>query len=143
MGSTNLVSVEQPPDVFLGGTCNGSQWRESLKPLLTATFFDPVVPEWNAEAQAREVKAREESKYVVYTLTPKMTGVYSVAEVVDDSNKRPEKTVLLVLEEDGDAKFTEHQIKSLNQVKKLVAANGGKVASSLEEVATLLNAESA
>ena len=36
-----------------------------------------------------------------------MTGVYSIAEVVDDSNKRPGKTILVILRDDGDKKFTE------------------------------------
>ena len=140
MGNTNTtLTIEPKPVTFLGGTCNGSTWRDRLKPLLTIDYFDPVVSEWNEEAQAREIKAREESDFVIYTLTPKMTGFYSVAEVVDDSNKRPDKTVLLVLEEDEGQTFTEHQVKSLTSIKKLVAGNGAKVASSLEELATLLN----
>lgn len=126
-------------NVFLGGTCNGSQWRERLKPSLKVTYFDPVVPEWNEAAQAAEIKAREESDFVVYTLTPKMTGVYSVAEVVDDSNKRPERTILLILEEDDGETFTPHQLKSLRQVQKMVVANGGRSVNSLTELAELLN----
>lgn len=34
-----------------------------------------------------------------------MTGVYSIAEVVDDSNKRPEKTIFTILKEYDDTKF--------------------------------------
>lgn len=65
-----------------------------------------------------------------------MTGVYSVAEVVDDSNKRPLKTILLVLNTDEDNEFDKHQVKSLNAVKKMVADNGGFVATNMEDIAS-------
>lgn len=126
--------------VFLGGTCNKSLWREALIPLLTIGYFNPVVANWTPECQEAEVKARETSDYVLYVLTPKMTGFYSVAEVVEDSNKRPEKTVFAYLTEDEGQTFDEHQVKSLKATAKLVAANGARVAESLEEVAAILNA---
>lgn len=124
--------------VFLGGTCNGSQWREKLIPLLKIDYFNPVVPNWTPECQVEELKQRDECDYCLYVITPKMTGVYSVAEVVDDSNKRPHKTVFAYLEEDEGQTFTPHQLKSLVQTGKLVTANGGKVADSLAKVAALL-----
>ena len=72
-----------------------------------------------------------------------MTGVYSIAEVVDDSNKRPEKTVLCVLESERDGLnfscFTKGEMKSLNAVKKMVKENEATICESLEEVAEYLN----
>lgn len=133
--------------VFLGGTCNGSQWREQLKPLLKIDYFDPVVDDWNEEAQAREIKERETADFCLYTLTPMMGGVYSIAEVVDDSNKRPEKTILCVLDTD-EFKHEEDTFenvwlppmrRSLKAVKKMVKRNGAKAFESLEEVAKYLN----
>jgi hypothetical protein len=56
-----------------------------------------------------------------------MTGFYSIAEVVDDSNKRPEKTVLVIVENDTGSGFSKHQFKSLGSVGKMVENNGGKV----------------
>ena len=47
-----------------------------------------------------ELKQREECDFVLYVITPKMTGVYSIAEVVDDSNKRREKTLFYFMEKD-------------------------------------------
>lgn len=87
--------------VFLGGTCNGFKWRNYLMPKLKIDYFNPVVDEWNEEAQKREIEERENDDYILYTLTPLMKGVYSVAEAIDDSNKRPDKTVICVLEEDA------------------------------------------
>ena len=115
--------------VFLGGTCNDSKWRDEIKPLLAndgLEYFDPIVDDWDEKAQAQELEEREKCDICLYVLTPKMTGTYSIAEVVDDSNKRPEKTVLVVLPEDEESKFDEFQMKSLNQVSKMVKGNGGK-----------------
>lgn len=39
--------------VFLGGTCNGSKWREELIPLLQVGYFNPVVDEWTAFTRMR------------------------------------------------------------------------------------------
>ena len=64
-----------------------------------------------------------------------MTGIYSIAEVTDDSNKRPEKTILCVLK-DG---FKEGQIKSFKALEELVSKNGATVLQSLDEVAEHLN----
>ena len=135
------VMKEAKNQVFLGGTCNDSSWRETLKPMLTIGYFDPVVPDWNEEAYKLELIAREHSKFCLYVLTPKMTGVYSIAEVVDDSNKRPEKTVFCFLEKDGDLEFDKHQLKSLVNTGKMVKANGATVLGSLTEVAEFLNKE--
>ena len=126
--------------VFLGGTCNESEWRNYLIKLLTIDYFNPVVDDWTEECMAEERKQREICDYCLYTITPKMTGVYSIAEVIDDSNKRPEKTIFCLLnyENNGDS-FDNSQLKSLNQVGKMVERNGGKYFKDLYEVANYLN----
>lgn len=68
-----------------------------------------------------------------------MTGVYSIAEVIDDSNKRSDKTLFCFLTTDGDDTFKLHQIKSLNQVCKMIKSNGAKVFNNLEEISNFLN----
>ena len=125
--------------VFLGGTCNNSTWRDKLIPLLKIDYFNPVVDDWTPECQDEEIRQRESCDYCLYTITPKMTGVYSIAEVVDDSNKRSEKTILCVLDEDDENIFSETQIKSLKQVKEMVKNNGANVFDSLEDIASFLN----
>ena len=64
-----------------------------------------------------------------------MRGVYSIAEVVDDSNKRPDKTILVLLREDDGEQFTNEQWKSLCAVAGMVKRNGGKVFDHLKSVA--------
>jgi len=126
--------------VFLGGTCNGSKWREELIPLLNIDYFNPVVENWTQECQQEEIKQRKECDYCLYVITPSMTGVYSIAEVVDDSNKRPEKTIFCYLDVVEDGKFfNSHQKKSLFQVGCVVVDNGGISYTCLEQVARYLN----
>lgn len=128
--------------VFLGGTCAESTWREELINKLTIDYFNPVVEDWTEECMAEERKQRETCDYCLYTITPRMKGVYSIAEVIDDSNKRPLKTVFCLLDYDilpNLFKFDESQLKSLEQVGKMVERNGGKFFRSLEEVANFLN----
>lgn len=92
--------------IFLGGTYN-STWRDKLISMLKCSYFNPIVPDWNKEAYQEELRQREFCDYCLYVITPNMTGMYSIAEAVDDSNKRPEKTIFCVLEEDlGDIPLT-------------------------------------
>jgi len=135
--------------IFLGGTCNNSTWRDTLIPLLAVDYFNPVVKDWTPECQAQEIKERETADIVLYVITPKMTGAFSIAEAVDDSNKRPDKTVFVYIDVDStnpDAPetFTTHQLKSLAQVGKMVKSNGGHYTSihgfeDLQLVADVLN----
>ncbi len=127
--------------VFLGGTCNESQWREHLKPLLAIDYFDPVVPDWNEEAYQRELREREKADVVLYTITPRMAGVYSIAEVVDDSNKRPQRTILCVLDQDGRKRWTEGQHRSIRAVERMAMNNGAIVFHALTDVAHYLNSQ--
>lgn len=127
---------------FLGGTCGDSKWREEgLIPLLNdgVEVFNPVVPDWNEEAYQKELKAREECKYCLYVLTPATPSSYSIAEVVDDSNKRPEKTIFVFLTEDCGKSLEAYQVKAMGKIAKMVEANGAKSFTSLEEVADFLN----
>ncbi len=105
--------------VFLGGTCNESTWRNRMMVHLydeDMEYFNPVVDDWNDDAMENELREREICDFCLYGITPKMTGTYSIAEVVDDSNKRPEKTVLVLMRDDGKERFTEGQWRSLGAV---------------------------
>lgn len=125
--------------VFLGGTCNGSEWREGLIPFLKLDYYNPVVPEWNDEAYQRELLEREQCDYLLYFITPKKTGDYAIAEVIDDSNKRPERTIFIYSFIDGDKTFDEAQIKSLNAVGKMVERNGAIWVKDIIELLRMLN----
>jgi len=130
--------------VFLGGTCANSKWREELIPKLNIDYFNPVVKNWTPECQKEELKQRETCDIVLYTLT-RPYSTFSIAEVVDDSNKRPEKTIICIYNELIDYKWYEklamskQELKHLDAVGRLVERNGGKYFKSLDEVANYLN----
>lgn len=125
--------------VFLGGTCNESKWRDKLTPLLLIDYFNPVVPNWTEECYQEELRQREICDYCLYVITPKMTGVYSIAEVVDDSNKRPDKTIFCLLDYDEELKFAPSQMKSLLKVGEMVKLNEAQFFTSLYDVVKYLN----
>jgi len=125
--------------VFLGGTCNNSNWRSCIKPLLQIDYFDPVVADWNIEAMKEEIKQREECDVVLYVITPELTGVYSIAEAVDDSNKRPERLIFVPLREWSCFKFNDAAWKSMCSVSDLIKRNKAKVIFSLGDAALALN----
>lgn len=125
--------------VFLGGTCNESTWRNDLIAKLKINYFNPVVDDWTEECMIEEIKQREICDFVLYTITPKMSGVYSIAEAIDDSNKRPQKTLFCLLNEDDNKIFTIGQLKSLKQVIKMLNKNGAKTFTDLDSVADFLN----
>lgn len=139
---TVKISETQAPKVFLGGTCNGSIWREQLIPMLQIHYYNPVTTDWTPEKQGEEKQQRAICDFNLYTITPKMTGVFSIAEVVEDSIKQPHKTILCLLENDDNQSFTPHQWKSLQAVAEMVAQNGARVCYSLSDVAGLINGQS-
>ena len=82
---------------------------------------------------------RQTDDICLYVITPEGTGFYSFVEATDDSNKRPSQTVLCVLEEANGQRFEGHTLKCALKTMKLVAENGAKVFTSLEDLATYLN----
>lgn len=129
--------------VFLGGTCANSKWRDRFIPMIfgKVDYFNPVVKNWTPECQDEELKQRENCDYVLYTLT-RTYSTYSIAEVVDDSNKRPDKTIVCIFNErisDCRLALSKSDLKHLDAVGRLVERNGGKYFKSLEEVADYLN----
>ncbi len=121
--------------VFLGGTCAGRKWRDEITPKLICDYYNPIVKNWSEEDRLREVRERQTADIVVYTITSDMAGVYSIAEIIDDSNKRPHKTVLCILY-DG---FNKKMAHSLRAVANLARENGAYVVESLDELVTYLN----
>ena len=134
------IKIPETIKVFLGGTCNNSTWRDQLIPKLNIRYFNPVVSDWTPDCQKEELRQRKICDKCLYVITPRMKGAYSVAEVVDDSNKQPKDTVLCILKQDGSIGFDIGQWKSLQMVRNMVHNNGAMVCNTLDEVANYLNA---
>lgn len=110
--------------VFLGGTCNDDPWREEVMKILderNVPYFNPVVKDWNQEAQRREEMIKKSVGTIqLYVITSRMTGVFSIAEVVASACEDPDRTALGVCR-DG---FTDGHVQSLEAVSKLVLDKG-------------------
>lgn len=127
--------------VFLGGTCNDSTWRENLIDMLPPHIhvFNPVVENWTEECQAEEERQKDLMCQVhLYVLTPKMTGVFSVAELVESSMTSKKITVFCYLPKDGEDTFTKGQMMSLQATANLVEKYGAYVCHNLTEVVECL-----
>lgn len=140
------MKQEQIPKVFLGGTCAGSKWRDQLIKGLSpnVTYFNPVVEDWSPDCQARELKMRDECPVVVYVISPLAKGSYSIAELIDDSNKRPDRTLFLFMHADvelngGIIMPTMAQQKSNDMITSMAVKNGAKAFISMNALIQHLN----
>lgn len=127
--------------VFLGGTCNNSTWREELIFKLNNNkiiAFNPMVENWNEEARNNEKWHRNNDDFCVYVLTSEMIGDNSFIEIMEDSLKRPKKTIVCILEDKNKPFNTLQKIKVL-LVKLIVSDNNIKYFLNLDEIADYLN----
>ena len=128
--------------VFLGGTCNGSTWRDELISMLdpeTISAFNPVVEHWDEKAQAIEDYHKENDDICLYVITPEMRGVYGVFELALDSCKRPGTVICCILNERNGLTYEKHMLKNMIKIKKDLIKNGTPVFDTLEDVAEFLN----
>ena len=127
--------------IFLGGTCNNSNWRNDLIPLLNCNYFNPVVENWTDECKLEEIKQRETCDIALYVLTPLTEGFYSIAELISDCCQKSEgRVIFCLLEEDGGKVWTDKQKDSWESIKKMVTDNNQLVIDSgIEGVARYIN----
>jgi len=109
--------------IFLGGTCNNSTWRSEIEKLVQTPMFNPVVDDWNEKCQEIEMDEKENKCNIhLFVITSEMTGVFSIAEVMDSVHNKNKLTLLHVMP-DG---FNKVKLKSLEAVVNLVKLRGGK-----------------
>ncbi len=124
--------------VFLAGTTNGSTWRDELIELLKIDFFNPLdIQKGNKKDEINQQK--ESCDYLLYVITPKMSGFFNIAEAVDFSNKYPHKTIFCSLPADGQNVFSKFEIKSLNAVGKMILKNGSQWFKDIDKLVKYLN----
>lgn len=125
--------------VFLGGTCNGSKWRDYAEQHLNMPYFNPVVDDWDEEAMKREEHEKATSLYHLYVLTPKMEGCFSVAELINDSHQTDTETYFCFLATDGGQSFSKHQLKAMQAIARMVEDIGGHYFPDIESTIQELN----
>ncbi|UZR95725.1 hypothetical protein [Chondrinema litorale] len=143
--------------VFLGGVGNESSWREQIIPNLTIGYVDPLQEDNTHQKQSGYAPlskprvsvnnamytsanaAANTCDFLLYVITPLMQGFYLIPALIEDSNKKPEKTLFCAVFEENHKLFTPHQKKSLEATGKMVERNGGRWLKSLDEVVNFLN----
>lgn len=113
--------------LFLGGTSANNQWRDGFTDALisrgvpASAIFNPVVADWNEEAQAREELAKESASHLLfYIASPMQEGnplsTYSMVEATMALYDRNDRTVVVF----DPAGIDGHFLKALNQTKKVL-----------------------
>lgn len=128
--------------VFLGGTTAGEDWREKIKPNIRCDYFDPFIRdgEWTEENFKEELEERKLiCSHFVYVYTPASVGMYTIAEMVEDSILRTKQTMVCFLEKDGDATFDEQQKASIDKVKRMIAHYHNNIYDNLDDLLSAIN----
>lgn len=120
-----LDQEDKPKRIFLGGTCGGSGWRDELIPELDRLgfeYFNPVVPDWTPECIEKEnIEKSELCNTHLYIITSEMSGVYSIAEMVNsvwECLSTGTGFVWIGILDSGD--WEPHQRKSLEATLRLI-----------------------
>lgn len=135
--------------IFLGGTVAGYDWRKLIekefKCYRNIELFNPIVSKWTKECIIRENEYKENCDISLFVITPYMEGIYSIAEAVEESNKRPERTIFVILDNvkynNEIRTFTEHMKHSLTVTGELIERNGGQFFNSLEELINYIRSQ--
>lgn len=124
--------------VFLGGTVNAN-WRELLieRFQTNVKYFNPIVENWDNIAQEIEQIEKDICNIHFYCITSEMSGVYSIAEVIDSVHNKSKSTILQIIPDN----FPQSQLRSLEAVVKLINLRGGLayIDSDLGTSATLIS----
>lgn len=113
-------------DLFLGGTCADSTWRDELIPTLSCSYFNPVVEVWTDECYENELWHMEHDENLLWVITPETKGFLSFAEAVDNAYKYGDKLIFTFIPECNGKSFDEAQLKSLQKIGGLVEKAGGR-----------------
>ena len=113
--------------VFLGGTAANNSWRKGFIAKATGRgvpasfFFDPVVANWNEEAQRREEEAKVSASHLVfYIADPQQEGnplsAYSMVEATMALYDKADRTVVVF----DTVGISGHPLKAITQVLKVL-----------------------
>lgn len=99
------MKLNQIDKVFLGGTCGDSTWRDELEPQITGIdYFNPVVEDWDTDAQKEEDRQKGICNIHLYGLTREQSGAYSFFEIAY-SLYNGKKVILLILDINQSSQF--------------------------------------
>ncbi len=125
--------------VFLGGTCNKSNWRDSFKEELNCLYFDPVVEDWTPADRVKEEREKLTSNIHLYVLTPESNNFYSIAELIASATNKEKKTVLVLLYSFNGMSWDTNDSRSMHAVSKLAESYGAYSFTNLSSAINLIN----
>ena len=133
---TSNVSAKKKDDIiFLGGTCNGCEWRskfiqtwkkyeennENLKNR-KIQLFNPIVEDWTPECKKKEDEVKDNACLNIFLITPEQKGAYSFAEAVECANNGS-KVFFIIYDE--HKQFDASSIKSFDAIGDIIKKHGG------------------
>lgn len=113
--------------VGLFGTCGDSKWREQVViPALekaNIAYFNPVVPNWNEEAQRNEVEHVASDKVIIMAITGETTGIASMAELgwqALSASERAQNLIIFLEDMPNDVKDETGTSLRINKARALI-----------------------
>ena len=141
--TTGLEAKNKDDIIFLGGTCNGSEWRskfidtwkryaENHKDIKDRKIelFNPVVEDWTPECQKKEDEVKDNACLNMFIITPELKGVYSFAEAVECVNNGSKVFFAIY---DAHKQFDTAMIKSIDAIGSIIEKHGGTYEKYFEE----------
>ncbi|XP_003743300.1 uncharacterized protein LOC100897742 [Galendromus occidentalis] len=109
-------------EVFLGGSCNPTQWRrdEAIPALKSAkvTFYNPQTEDWLPDLINLEQQAKDHARVLLFVHDKETRSLASMVEVGERSALK-KQTLVLVIEELGDQvmgeKLSEGELKEMRR----------------------------
>jgi hypothetical protein len=116
--------------VLLGGTVGNNNWRDNIyadldeRDVDASGLFNPVVADWNEEAQANEERHKVEDDFLLFFLgNPEQPGnplsTYSLIEATMALYDRPDSTAVCF---DHDSIDGAHFQKAMRQTERVLRA---------------------
>lgn len=126
--------------VFLGGTCNGLNWRNDIMPKLQLDYFNPVVEDRTEDCIKIENDEKNNKCNVhLYTITPDHKGYYTFVEILDAHMKGKQVVVCVLTSGKDGQRFTESQRRSINACAKIYQEYGIRMFKDLNTTAKYIN----
>lgn len=129
--------------VFLGGTAGNNHWREErVIPELLArgisekALFNPIVSDWNEEAQAKEDEVKRTADYMLFVISNPLTpgnevSAYSLVEAVMALYDDPNRTVVALDTTGMSPHVTRAMVKAFKDLRRRFP--GAPIFDSLDE----------
>jgi hypothetical protein len=117
-------------NVFLGGSCNPTNWRQTVAiPLLeraNATYYNPQVKEWYPALIEEEARAKDTASILFFVIDGKTRAIASMLEVAENIAAKEKEVVLVICDVPSDTsiegeKVTAIELKDLNRGRAYLA----------------------